>query len=123
VVAGESHLYVITAAHVLPYVPTPLALEEAIYRSLLGPLAAIPTVWAQCVFVDPVADIAVLGPPDHQELPNQFEAYQALLNSVGEFSVADAPLEGAAWLYSLDRGGSNAASIGSRRAPLGIGCR
>jgi hypothetical protein len=43
------------------------------------------TVWAQCVFVDPVADIAVLSEPDGQELFNEHEAYEALTASVEPF--------------------------------------
>jgi hypothetical protein len=35
---------------------------------LLSPLGAEPHVWAECLFVDPVADLAVLGPVDGQEL-------------------------------------------------------
>src|SRR6266850_1656361 len=62
---------VITAAHCLPDLPPPhpLAyLEELTYRRLLGPLGTEPTVWAHILFVDPVADIAVLGAPDGQVL-------------------------------------------------------
>jgi hypothetical protein len=64
--------YVITAAHCLPHMPPAAAaagVEEKTYGKLLGPLGSEPTVWAECKFVDPVADIAVLGEPDYQELP------------------------------------------------------
>ena len=37
---------------------------DGTYKALLGPLGAEPTVWASCLFVDPIADIAVLGQPD-----------------------------------------------------------
>lgn len=36
-------------------------------------------MWAECLFVDPVADIVVLGSPDGQELQDQSEAYEALI--------------------------------------------
>jgi hypothetical protein len=35
---------------------------------LLGPLKGKRTVWATCLFVDQIADIAVLGQPDNQAL-------------------------------------------------------
>jgi len=40
--------------------------EETTYKRLLGPLGGKRTVWAECRFVDPIADIAVLGQPDNQ---------------------------------------------------------
>jgi hypothetical protein len=35
---------------------------------MLGPLDGEPSIWAECLFVDVIADLAVLGPPDKQEL-------------------------------------------------------
>jgi hypothetical protein len=61
--------YVITAAHCLPHLPAPhraAYTEEKTYKKLLGPLGSAPSIWAECVFVDPVADVAVLGQPDGQ---------------------------------------------------------
>jgi hypothetical protein len=52
---------------------------ERTYRDLLGPLGGAPTIYAECVFVDPVADLAILGTPDSQELWKQAEAYDALV--------------------------------------------
>src|SRR4051794_12052161 len=37
---------------------------ERTYPRLLGPLAAKPLIPAECLFVDPVADLAVLGSVD-----------------------------------------------------------
>jgi hypothetical protein len=67
--------YVITAAHCLPSFPPCLSfsdVSERTYKALLGPLGQEPTVWAECVFVDPIGDIAVLGAPDGQELPDEW---------------------------------------------------
>jgi hypothetical protein len=47
------------------------------------------TVWAECVFVDAMADIAVLGSPDNQELSDQAEAYDQLVDSMKPLAVAD----------------------------------
>ena len=41
--------------------------EERTYQRLLGELIGEPTVWAECLFADPISDVAVLGPPDNQE--------------------------------------------------------
>ena len=36
-------------------------------------------VWAECLFADPVADIAVLGVPDEQYLSSEAAAFEALV--------------------------------------------
>src|SRR5438876_7822759 len=64
---------VITAAHCLTatlsgsQLPPPhrwaYTLERT-YPNLVGPLGARPTIFAECLFVDPVADLAVLCGPD-----------------------------------------------------------
>ena len=62
---------IVTAAHCLPRLPPALATasaEERTYPKLLGPLGKRrPQVSAECVFADPVADIAVLAAPDDQQ--------------------------------------------------------
>jgi hypothetical protein len=87
------------------------SLAEATYPDLLGSLEASPTIWAQCLYVEPIADLAVLGAPDSQEFCAQAEAYEQLVESVPAFSVAEAPAqgierltpgEGPAWVLSLD---------------------
>jgi hypothetical protein len=48
----------------------------------LGPLGRRkPKVWAECLFADPIADIAVLGTPDNQELYEQAMAYEELTDA------------------------------------------
>jgi hypothetical protein len=101
----EADALIITAAHCLPSFP-PCAsfsvLEERTYESLVRLLGAEPAVWAECRFVDPIADIAVLGPPDPQELPDERDRYGTLLEEIQPFLVSEAPLGGRAWLLSLD---------------------
>ena len=67
VIKTRSGPLVITAAHCLPAlpVPHPWAEDSRVWR-VLGPIGKKPTVIAECCFVDPVADIAVLGPPSDQ---------------------------------------------------------
>jgi hypothetical protein len=107
---------VITAAHCLPiddngYLKlTPAhCTHEKIYQKLLGPLSAEPTVWCECRFVNPVADIAVLGCPEDQGLYCEILAYNKLVDSVRPLAITDAskmpghtPGKAAAYLLSLD---------------------
>jgi len=67
---------------------------ENIYKRLLGPLGAKPTVWAHCLFADPVTDIAVLGQPDIQTLFDEADAYDQLVESMETLAIGNAPAEG-----------------------------
>ena len=76
----ETRLFrlVITAAHCLPYLPAahPAShIGERTYRPIIGPLGGQPTVSAECYFVDPIADLAVLGSPYDQALCAEANAY------------------------------------------------
>jgi hypothetical protein len=52
-----------------------------VYQDLLGDLGGETTVWAECVFVDPIADIAVLSRPRHYRDLGKHRAYHALIDS------------------------------------------
>jgi hypothetical protein len=98
---GRNKRAIVTAAHCLPRDPDgrlqlPPAhaasyTEERTYEALLGPLGAEPTLWAEVLFADPVADIAVLGPPDSQDFSDQLDAYEELVNNVHGFAIAEPP--------------------------------
>jgi hypothetical protein len=78
---GARNAFVVTAAHCLPFFPPCISAshtEERTYKGLLGQLGEEPTVWAECLFVDPISDLAVLGPPDGQALSDETTAYEAL---------------------------------------------
>ncbi len=114
--------YVITAAHWLPHLPEGFAIGHVHERTcfdLLGPLGGERTIPAECVFVDPIADIAVLGSPDSNAMSEEADAYEALtkdhLPPVAVAVTADAdddweeqfrrrgsPKKQKAWLISLD---------------------
>ena len=97
---------VVTAAHCLPQLPpahSAMNLEEKTYKDLLAPLGNRKRmVWAECLFVDPVADIAVLGTPDGQALHKEADAYDDLMERTRPIGVADAPIRGRGWLLRLD---------------------
>jgi len=96
---------VITAAHCLPHFPPchPSSHSyERTYKRLLGTFdAGQPEVWAECVFADPIADIAVLSHPDYQ-VHEQASAYDGLTEEPPALRVGKAARKGTAWLPALD---------------------
>src|SRR5262245_25074185 len=89
---------VITAAHCLPHLPPTNNLDpwERTYKTLLGPLGGDATVWTECLFVDPVADLAVLGAPDNQALSEEYFRYEELVAAAVPIRIAEAPENGRA---------------------------
>jgi hypothetical protein len=94
--------YIVTAAHViaavdrgdLPSLPQPHLgryVEEETYPNLIGTRGAKLSVTAACAFVDLIADVAVLGPPDGQELFDECEAYEAFTAALPPFDIAAPP--------------------------------
>ena len=76
--------------------------KERTYEKLLAPLGAEPRVWAECMFADPIGDIAVLGTPDNQTFWAEAKAYNELVwaELVTHLEIANPGGEG--WLLSLD---------------------
>ncbi len=98
---------VITAAHCLPKLPPAhpwMFTEEKTYPGLLGPLGGECSVWAECLFVDPVGDIAVLTGPDNQALFEQADQYEDLTENRSKSAlVGPAPeSKSQGWLLSLE---------------------
>lgn len=86
IIAGERNPVVITAAHCLPKLPPAHGfsyVEERTYPKILGPINGGLGIWAECLFADPVADIAILGEPDDQILFDECEAYEAMMEGLG----------------------------------------
>jgi hypothetical protein len=83
--------YVITAAHCLPELPPYIAAAFSCEKTwrLLAPLGEQQAVMAECLFVDPVNDIAILGAPDGQTFSNEDEAYSDLLEAAGILVIGD----------------------------------
>jgi hypothetical protein len=93
VVQSGLHRYVITAAHCLPHLPPaePAAYGN-LYANLLGEIGApAQFVWAECDFVDPVADIAILCSPDNQAVWEEAERYEKLIEPKIPLRVAALP--------------------------------
>jgi hypothetical protein len=101
--ASGGERYVVTASHCLPGLLPPLPdTADRTYADLLGPLgAAESSVWAECRFVDPVADIAVLGRPDDQVFFTQADAYNALIGDALPLLVRRAQDGEQGWLFDV----------------------
>jgi hypothetical protein len=102
---GARNAFVVTAAHCLPFFPPCISAshtEERTYKGLVGQLGEEPTVWAECLFVDPISDLAVLGPPDGQALSDETTAYEALIGASVLLSISHPSDATPAWLLSLD---------------------
>ena len=93
-IATEEARFVVTAALCLPKLPPahPAAYtHERTYADFLGPLGGPRDVWAECVFVDPVADLAVLCQPDGQALSDHADAYDRLSEEASPFPLGKLP--------------------------------
>jgi len=103
----RSRRIVVTAAHCLPTVPPAREgklIGDVSYAKILGPLGEELTASAKCLFADPVSDLALLGPPDTQALPDESEAFEALVEAATRLPIGDIPAATKirAWLLSLE---------------------
>jgi hypothetical protein len=104
IVAHEHGPLVITAAHCLPHIPSPHParyLDEYTYVDLLGALDEELKVWAECLFADVMADLAVLGEPDSQEFWAEYEAYEVFTEDRPALAIGDIPRSDLADLREL----------------------
>jgi hypothetical protein len=91
-------------------------------RTVSGGRSGPPAIAAECLFVDPISDLAVLGPPDNQGLSAEYEAYEKLMAPAAPLSIAPVPGETSpGWLLSLD-GAWFPCSVSPTDSPLGGGC-
>jgi len=89
---GSRDRYVITAAHCLPFFPHCHGFsrpEGRTYEKLLAPLGKQSSVWCESLFVDPIADIAVLASPESEMLYEQAAAYKALVEAATPLKIAE----------------------------------
>ena len=103
VVATRRGKLVITAAHCLPRIPPahPSSYtKDRTYDRLLGPIGESPSVWSECLFVDPVADVAVLCEPDSQVLCDEWEAYDALVKERPTIRISRVTAPRSGWLLA-----------------------
>lgn len=75
----------------MPAFPAAADSRTSTYPRLIGPLGADQSVTATCVFADPIADLAVLGPPDDQALGDEHDHYTAFLSTLPPFDITAPP--------------------------------
>lgn len=100
---GE-HL-VVTASHCLPWLPSGFGIaysEEHVYRNMLGLLGSAPTAPCECLFINPIADVAVVGVPDTQTFSDEADPCRALLECATPFRITEAPEKARGFLLSLE---------------------
>lgn len=96
---------IISGTHCLPQ-PLPPAnaassREERTFEKLVSSLdGRIRDVWAECLFADPVADVAILGPVDDQNQPEQATEFSKLVHEAETVRIAT-PRTGKGYLLSL----------------------
>lgn len=94
---------VITAAHCVPLMP-PAQLARYLHEQtflLLGPLFGKLSVYAEVLFYDPIADVAVLGQPDTQAMYEAAEAYELFLAEYTPLKIAVPSKCGEGFLHDL----------------------
>jgi hypothetical protein len=94
--------FVVSAAHCLPGMPPAHAFSYAHERTfkVLGKLGEEPEVFGECVFYDPIMDVAVLARPDGEIAEYDADAFTSLIQSAEPFGVAEAFPE-SGWVLSL----------------------
>ena len=97
---------IVTAAHCLPGLPPPMRSSYASERTFPKLVASLDDrheeIWTKCLFVDPIADIALLGCPDDQnEIEGLDSAYNSLTEQAGTIQISR-PQSGTGWLLSLE---------------------
>ena len=88
-VRGER--YVITAAHCvgrLPIADSGEFMEDHTYKNFLGPLNGPRNIWAACLFVDPIADIAVFCEPNEIVFSSESKAYREFAKQATPFVLS-----------------------------------
>lgn len=96
---------IVTAAHCVPEMPPPhraMYLNEKTYLGLVGRLGEKLSIAVECLFADPLSDLAVLGEPDGEELYDQWLAYEEFVDSLTPLPIVETEREGEAFLLSLD---------------------
>jgi hypothetical protein len=114
---------VITAAACLPHLPSSNIdpfVDQRSFSNLLAPLRGQPCVCAQCLFVDPVSNLAVMGPVEGEGLIAEVRDYEALMQSVGTLQIGHVQGDTSASFMLRDRGWVQCTISYRGRGPLWV---
>jgi hypothetical protein len=95
---------VLTTAQCLPHLSHRASgsdFRECTFFDLLGPLGGDVTVSTECLFVDPISDVAVLGEPKRL-LDAEKDAYKALVESSRTVEIGVMTEPCGAWLLTVE---------------------
>ncbi len=100
--------FVMTAAHCLPQMPPahPASFDDdRTFVGLVGPLDGDQRIAAECLFVDPIADVAVLCAPNGQSplFYDDWEAWEDFIEGCSAVRLGVLTATSAAWLLTRDR--------------------
>jgi hypothetical protein len=121
VVEGADGRLVVTAAQCLPHVPPSIIdpiLDQRTFGNVLAPLRSELRVSARCLFIDPIGDLAVLGPVEGEEMVAEVRAYETLVQSLAALQVGHVRGEEAALFAARDRCWFQCTASCSGRGPL-----
>jgi hypothetical protein len=124
---------IVTAAHCLPELPPPHPGSygyERTYADIVGRIGKDrQEIYAECLFADPVADIAVLGEPDGVNLSDEHYAFEAFMDQIPALEcgrspppppLMEEPHQEQAWLLGLGGEWEPCQIKANRRGGLGI---
>jgi hypothetical protein len=80
---------VVTAAHCLPrWPPQPSSFEERTYFDFVGSIEEVNhEIAVECLFADPISDVAILAAPDSQRLHDECTAFEQFVSDRPAFSI------------------------------------
>jgi hypothetical protein len=99
----------------LPWLPSGFGIaysEEHVYRNMLGPLGSAPTVACECLFINPIADVAVVGVPDTQTFSDEADATVRFWNTLHRSELLRHRRRPAAFFLAWKGNGLDARSSG-----------
>jgi hypothetical protein len=81
---------IITAAHCLPSLPLAHLMsqtEERTYTNLVSAIGDNKKITVECLFADPVGDIAILGEPDGESLYDECDRYREFAEAISPIKI------------------------------------
>ena len=85
--------YIVTAAHCIGWTAEGLMAIDGRGESPEPVSWHGRDLWADVYAIEPVADIAILGPPDAQTFPEEWDVFMEVFDAVSPVPLATAPLE------------------------------